>query len=183
MCDLGARDAVSWVNSEGLTKEYLGTLIMNAGADLTIDEVHRIVNTVEDSDTKTRVLISASNAFSMRDPEKSARFIEGLSDVEAQAHATRNTTIRWMNKDREAAWEWLDGLAHGAIKDTGLSEFAWQLREDDPARAAKVVSKMPSGELRQEMIKRVVEDWVGRDRNTAAAEIGNLSFSSAELAE
>jgi len=83
--------------------------------------------------------------------------------------------MRWAEQDFSGALEWARSSAPGNGRDNILAHLAFLQAQSDPLAAARIVTYIAEGPVRDEAVISVVHQWSRRDRETARYWIDGIS--------
>lgn len=145
------------------SSETIG-LIASEWAKQSPESALRWARTLEEGE-QGRAVAGVFSEMARQDPAKAADMAAGLAPEERES-AYLSIAESWALTDYNAADQWINGLS-GEIKAEARANAVESLAEVDPARASKELAKLPEGELRDEMIAEVSEEWSQQAPNEA----------------
>ena len=80
-----------------------------------------------------------------------------------QAEVFAQIAGQWAQADLTAAADWTMSLANARVREEALQ----RLMKQDPSTAARLISSLAGGQLKTDMLDRLVAQWSGRDFEAA----------------
>jgi hypothetical protein len=105
------------------------------------------------------------------DPEVAREAFEKLSqDSEPRLKLLRHFAMNLAAGNPEEAFEWVSGLESDLEKSAAIERIAWVISEEDPARAAQLLSEFGiEGRGFDVAVVRVLQRWASQNPSDAAA--------------
>lgn len=156
-----------------------------------IESALRWVSSLEEPAARRSVRSSVCFALAEEDPRQAVVLALALrADEDEDRGLLECLTMRWCDRDSEAALSWACEQPPGEWRDRLLASASFILSKSDPASAAHLVSGLEPGTVQDEAAMAVLHQWALKDsaaalqwaeafpasplRERALAEISNL---------
>jgi hypothetical protein len=74
----------------------------------------------------------------------------------------------WTREDYKAAGEWINATADGPVKQAAVRSYAETVAPYDPQTAAQWAESLPAGKDRDQLLRKVRDEWKQKDEAAAA---------------
>ncbi|HLX68305.1 MAG TPA: hypothetical protein VKV04_01645, partial [Verrucomicrobiae bacterium] len=114
-------------------------------------------------------LASLGSEKSASDPHAAIQFAEQMTPGDAQENVLRSVACDWVEKDPNAALEWVAGVQNPALRDQLVASAVQAYALVDPAQAATwLVSEVKNDAMANNAAANIAESWAAKDPEAAA---------------
>lgn len=117
------------------------------------------------------------------DPQRAARELGQIVDVEARRDAVRSVAANLTRSDAEAAREFVSSQPEGELRDTAVSTYIFSNRDGNVAENLELAESIGDDGSRQRAVASTAMRWMQDDREAALEYIQNTEVLAAETKE
>jgi hypothetical protein len=136
------------------------------------------LRTLANGEAKTAAQQSLATAWSRTDPLSAAHWAESLP-LEDQKTAVTEVATRWADQDWDQTVSWISTLT-GESRDLAISGATSNYSAAEPNKMLELAMRMTSKEQCLEAVEGIVTQWAWKNREVAAAWVGNSHLSKNE---
>ncbi|MCB1133831.1 MAG: hypothetical protein KDN05_22120, partial [Verrucomicrobiae bacterium] len=146
-----------------IRKDYVREMTSQL-AQWPFDDVRTLVDGEFTAEEKLQVIEKASHRGDLEDRAKWADWFLGVDLTEWRGwiatqpqqfqHPLVELLAEWGRSDPDAGEQWLPKLPDGELREEVVLEFAWNVAERDPERAAGFLDELPDSKGRRNLEKR-----------------------------
>ena len=93
----------------------------------------------------------------------------------------KNAVTEWTRLDSAAAGDWLNTLPRTALRDQAVSVYCEVLATRGLEAVSEWAATINDTALREQSLRRIAEEWMGRNPQTTVAWLPNSGLSTAAV--
>jgi len=113
-------------------------------------------------DGKLSAMQSVVSIIAQTDPQRAVGLLDDVGSMSYRSSILTNIASSWIRQDEGAALDWLDSLPSTQWRLQAYSSAIHQVMNDDPARAATLIERLPLAN-RTQMSQQIATTWAGID--------------------
>lgn len=130
--------------------------------DAAIAKLSQIKGTTD----RQQALHGIAMALVTSDPKRALAMLEEMPPGQVRGNMLGSISSAWMTHDSDAAMVWINGLP-AADRSKALQNITWQLGQDDPAKAAELLSSLPVNNQNSHQYSQLAGQWAQQDLEAA----------------
>ena len=107
------------------------------------------------------------------DPKRALEILEAMPPGQSRGSMLGSISTAWMGHDKDAAMAWINGLP-AADRSKALQNVTWQLGQEDPAKAAELLSSVPISNQTSQQFSQLAGQWAQQDLEAARKWVDSL---------
>jgi hypothetical protein len=107
------------------------------------------------------------------DPKRALEMLDGMPPGQSRISLLGSISSAWMSHDSDAAMAWINGLP-AADRSKALQNGCWQLIQEDPAKAAELLSSFPANNQTSHQFSSLAGQWAQQDLEAARKWVESL---------
>lgn len=153
----------------GIRSSYLQELTNSKLTDWSFDDAVALIDSEFTAQEKQEAASVISHFNDLDEPQKWAAWIAKVDWPPEQEHPLDSYIGSWAYTDYTAAGEWLDRYPAGATKDSLIRSYSALIFDKFPAEAARRVSSLSAGPVRDRTLQNLYWRWVDKDPDAAGS--------------
>ena len=121
---------------------------------------------IKGTSDRQQALLGIAVALVTSDPQRALDLLDGMPPGQGRGSMLASITATWMRHDSDAAIAWINSLP-AADQSKALQNGCWQLIQDDPAKAAKLLSSLPANNQTSGQFSNLASQWAQQDLEAA----------------
>ena len=173
-----------WVESqEGETKRFALMGLMEYWAQSENSaEALTYASELPENPNNSEVFSMVSFQMSQDKPDQLAQELSSFNEKQ-QLVVAQHLAQTYSNHNSEKAYNWLESLPQGAVRDTAISTSLNSLNYSDVAQAFALTESITDTSLRQKELSKSLEVWVSTDPEAAYNALDNTAILTLEEKE
>ena len=131
----------------------LGDAVGNYG------EMYAAIIAPHAADLSSGFLWEFTSAWTQKDPEMAAQWVQTLPNPEASAVAAQALASRWFDSDGDAAASWVDALPPSAVRDAVVAGIVDELASEDSVDAWGWAETIADAQSKVTAFDKIAERW------------------------
>jgi len=128
---------------------------------------------IKGTTNRQQALQGIASALVTSDPKRALEMLDGMPPGQTRGNMLASITSAWMSHDSDAAMAWINGLPP-ADKSKAIQNITWQLGQEDPAKAAKLLSSFPVNNQTSHQFLQLASQWAQQDLDAARKWVESL---------
>jgi hypothetical protein len=124
------------------------------------------LDTIKSTTNRQQALQGIVGALVTSDPQRALAMLDGMPPGQSRGSMLSSITATWMLHDSDAAIAWINSLP-AADQSKALENGCWQLIQEDPAKAAKLMSSLPASNQSSHHFSNLASQWAQQDFEAA----------------
>jgi cytochrome c553 len=124
------------------------------------------LDSIKGASNRQQALQGITAALVTSDPQRALALLDGMPSGQNRGSMLSSITSAWMRHDSDAAIAWINSLPP-ADKSKALQNGCYQLIQEDPAKAAKLLSSLPSNNQTSHQFSNLASQWAQQDLEAA----------------
>lgn len=128
---------------------------------------------IKGTSNRQQALQGIATALVTSDPQRALDMLDGMPPGQSRASMLASITSAWMSRDSDAAIAWINSLP-AADRSKALQNGIWQLVQEDPGKAATLLSSLPANNQTVHQFSNLASQWAQQDLDAAQRWVESL---------
>lgn len=128
---------------------------------------------IKGTTNRQQALQGIAMALVTSDPKRALDMLDGMPPGQSRVNMLASISSAWMSHDSDAAMAWINGLP-AADRYKALQNVTWQLAQEDPAKAAELLSALPANNQISHQFSQLASQWAQQDLEAAQKWVESL---------
>ncbi len=128
---------------------------------------------IKGTTNRQQALYGIAMALVTSDPNRALQMLEEMPPGQSRGSMVGSISSAWLRHDSDAAMAWINGLP-AADRSKALQNVTWQLAQEDPAKAAELLSSLPAGNQSVHQFSQLAGQWAQQDLEAARKWVESL---------
>jgi hypothetical protein len=137
--------------------------------DAAIAKLSQIQNTKDRQQAQHGIAV----ALVISDPQRALEMLADMPPGQSRVSMIGSISSAWMGHDKDAAMAWINGLP-ATDRSRALQNVTWQLGQEDPAKAAELLSSLPISSQTSHQFSQLAGQWAQQDLAAARKWVESL---------
>jgi hypothetical protein len=121
---------------------------------------------IQGTNNRQQALHGIAVALVSSDPQRALEMLADMPPGQIRVSMIGSISSAWMGHDKDAAMAWINGLP-AADRSRALQNVTWQLGQEDPAKAAELLSSLPISNQTSHQFSQLAGQWAQQDLEAA----------------
>ncbi len=128
---------------------------------------------IKGTSNRQQALQGIATALVASDPKRALDMLYGMPPGQSRTSMLASITSAWMSRDSDSAIAWIDNLP-AADKSKAVQNGIWQLAQENPAKAAALLSSFPANNQTSHQFSQLASQWAQQDLEAAQKWVESL---------